>query len=75
MSAGPLAYSAPILAQSDVTHVVGAISIDQCPRAHFSNAPALARDLEAPVIELRFVLHNPSTLSSAHSFCVYDRIS
>ena len=26
-------------------------------------------------IELRFVLHNPSTLSSASSFCVFDRIS
>jgi hypothetical protein len=26
-------------------------------------------------IERRFVLHNPSTLSSANSFCVFDRIS
>jgi hypothetical protein len=30
-------------------------SIDQCPRAHFNNASALARDLESGVIELRFV--------------------
>ena len=44
------------------------------PRPPLELPPAFARDLEALVIQLGFVFHNPSTLSSASSFCVLDRI-